>query len=71
MAITVNVVQFGKESQIDLPDGATYGDLSGAIPNAKNLDIRSGGTPIAEKAKQAVRPNERLTAAPRQVKQGS
>jgi len=71
MSLTVNIVQFGKETPIELPDGATYETVLGAIPNAKNLDVRSGGVPIVEKKYEQVKAGERLTAAPRQVKQGS
>lgn len=70
MSITVNVVQFGKDTPVELKDGATYGDAVAAIPNGRNLDVRSGGVPVSEKKDQPVRNGERLTAAPRQVKQG-
>lgn len=70
MAITVNVVQFGKETPIELDEGATYGDVLSKIPNGRNLDVRSGGSSVADKKDAPVRHGERLTAAPRQVKQG-
>jgi len=71
MAVNVTVVQFGKETDITVEDGATYEDVLAKIPNGRNLDVRAGGVSINEKRGQAVRNNERLTAAPRQVKQGS
>lgn len=69
--VTVTIKQPGRETKVELPNGATNADLLSKIPNAKNLDVRVKGESISSKPDAPVENGVTATATPKQVKQGS
>lgn len=69
MGITINVVRFGEKEQVEVEEGATFGDVLAKIGET-NAEVKNRGVRLQDKAQDPVRPGDNVTVAPKTVKQG-
>lgn len=71
MSVTVNVVKLsGGKQEIELEDGAKYGDVQKEIGNTGSVQARVEGVDISTKVNELVEDGATITITPKSLKNG-
>lgn len=68
--VNITLIVAGNREDISLPEGATHADVLAKVEGSENLSVKSRGEDLSEDPTKRVESGQRVTATPRDLKNG-